>query len=86
MNGRAKAGTISVIGHTDDTGPDSRNDPLSQQRAQAVRGALEPLVKVAGVRFEVGGRGEREPIADNGTDEGRQANRRVTVTFAASQG
>lgn len=83
VNERAKAGTISVVGHTDNTGPDSRNDPLSRQRAEAVHGALEPLVKVSGLRFRVDGRGEREPIAENGTDAGRQANRRVTVTFAS---
>lgn len=82
VNDRARAGTISVVGHTDSTGPDTRNDPLSQQRAEAVRAALEPLVTVDGLNFRVEGRGEREPVADNGTDEGRQMNRRVTVSFA----
>ena len=83
VNERVKAGTISVIGHTDNTGPDSRNDPLSRQRAEAVPSALEPLVKLPGLRFQIEGKGEREPIADNDTDAGRQANRRVTVTFAS---
>lgn len=82
VNERSKGGTVSVIGHTDDTGPDTRNDPLSQERATAVKAALEPLVKVPGLIYSVEGKGEREPTADNTTDAGRQANRRVTVTFA----
>lgn len=82
VNERARAGTISVVGHTDSTGPDTRNDPLSLERAEAVRAALEPLVTVDGLSFAVEGRGEREPVADNATVEGRQMNRRVTVSFA----
>lgn len=83
VNRRARGGVIAVVGHTDSTGPDSRNDPLSQERAEAVRGALAPLVQVSGVSYQVSGRGEREPVDDNGTDAGRQRNRRVTVTFTS---
>lgn len=83
VNQRSKGGSIAVVGHTDDTGPDSRNDPLSQQRAEAVRAALAPLVQLPGVSYEVSGKGEREPVDDNGTEAGRQRNRRVTVTFTS---
>lgn len=82
VNERAKAGELSVVGHTDDSGTDAHNDDLSKRRAEAVRAALAPLVQVAGLTYRVEGRGEREPVAENSTDEGRQANRRVTVSFA----
>ncbi|HET7489140.1 MAG TPA: OmpA family protein [Acidimicrobiales bacterium] len=82
VNARAGGGVISVTGHTDDTGTDAHNDVLSLQRAQAVQAALAPLVAVQGVTYKVEGHGEREPVADNTTDAGRQANRRVTVAFA----
>ncbi|HET7489628.1 MAG TPA: OmpA family protein [Acidimicrobiales bacterium] len=82
VNERAKGGTIAVTGHTDNTGTDAHNDVLSLQRAQAVRAALAPLVTVAGVTYTVEGHGEREPVADNSSDAGRQANRRVAVAFA----
>lgn len=82
VNERAKAGALAVVGHTDSTADDAYNDALSKQRAEAVRAALAPLVKVEGLTYAVEGRGEREPIADNGSDAGRQANRRVSVTFA----
>lgn len=81
VNERAKTGNVKVIGHTDNTGDDAHNDVLSKQRAEAVRAALEPLLKVAGLKFQVEGRGEREPIADNDSDANRQANRRVSVAF-----
>lgn len=86
VNRRARSGSIAVIGHTDDTGPDSRNDPLSLQRAEAVRGALAPLVQVPGVSYQVSGKGEREPVADNGSEAGRQRNRRVAITFNVKDG
>ena len=82
VNERAKAGELSVVGHTDDSGTDAYNDELSKRRAEAVHAALAPLVEVAGLTYRVEGRGEREPVAENSTDEGRQANRRVTVSFA----
>ena len=67
---------VRVEGHTDDRGSDSKNLSLSEMRARAV---LRWLV-TAGIdpeRLEATGYGELRPIADNGTDEGRQRNRRV---------
>ncbi len=76
---------IAVIGHTDDTGPASVNDPLSLQRAQAVRGYLAER-GVSADRIDVQGRGEREPVASNASDSGRAANRRVEVFLAEQAG
>jgi outer membrane protein OmpA-like peptidoglycan-associated protein len=76
---------ISVIGHTDNSGPDTVNDPLSLQRAQAVRDYLAGR-GVGAARIDIQGRGEREPVASNATDSGRAQNRRVEVFLAESAG
>lgn len=81
INERAAPGEIAVIGHTDSSGADAYNDDLSARRANAVREALAPLVTLPGVSIRAEGRGEREPVEDNGSDAGRRRNRRVTVTF-----
>ena len=69
---------LTIIGHTDSTGPDSVNDPLSRDRAQSVRDYLA-VRGVSSSRVETTGRGEHEPIADNTTDAGRERNRRVEI-------
>jgi outer membrane protein OmpA-like peptidoglycan-associated protein len=69
---------LTIIGHTDSTGSDAVNNPLSMERAQSVRDYLAAR-GVAPTRVETMGRGEREPIADNGTSEGRAKNRRVEI-------
>ena len=71
-----EGGSIEVAGHTDDRGSDDYNLRLSKARVEAVILALT----VRGVVTEgfVGkGYGERQPIGDNGTAEGRAQNRRV---------
>ncbi|WP_197093901.1 OmpA family protein [Nonomuraea sp. SBT364] len=75
-------GIVTVEGHADSSGTHAVNDPLSVRRAQAVRAALSALVTRDGVGFTARGYGSRRPLYDNGTDEGRRRNRRVTVTFA----
>ena len=77
----ASASVISIDGHADDTGNDSINVPLSKERAESVEVALSDLVTRSGITFEVKGHGSAEPIADNETEEGRERNRRVSVTF-----
>ena len=67
---------FEVQGHTDNQGSDKINDPLSQQRAEAVVKALEGL-GVDGFNLRAVGKGSHEPVADNKTDEGRAKNRRV---------
>ncbi len=75
---------VVVYGHTDSTGSDAINDPLSVKRAQAVsdyllsKGVAENQIK------SVEGFGSKQPVADNSTAEGRAANRRVEIYMYAS--
>jgi outer membrane protein OmpA-like peptidoglycan-associated protein len=69
---------LTIVGHTDSTGSDRINNPLSIERAQSVRDYLAAR-GVSPQRVEVAGRGSREPVADNGTDAGRARNRRVEI-------
>ena len=69
---------ITIVGHTDSVGSDSYNQTLSERRAVAVRDELTAL-GVPSHRVRAIGRGEFEPRADNGTDAGRQLNRRVEI-------
>jgi outer membrane protein OmpA-like peptidoglycan-associated protein len=69
---------VRIIGHTDNTGSDAINDPLSLQRAESARQYLAAR-GVDPRRIIITGRGEREPIADNSSEAGRARNRRVEV-------
>jgi outer membrane protein OmpA-like peptidoglycan-associated protein len=73
--------SIVIEGHTDSTGDDAHNLDLSERRAAAVVAWLTGQGIDAG-RLTAVGKGETEPTADNGTLEGRQANRRVVVRSA----
>ncbi len=81
---RATAGEIAVIGHTDDVGDDAFNSDLSVRRAAAVAGVLEPALATAGLDVSIEGRGEREPVVENDTEQNRQLNRRVSIVFTAA--
>lgn len=72
---------VQIIGHTDATGSDAVNDPLSRERANSVRDYLAAR-GVDSRRIHTEGRGEREPIASNATDAGRAQNRRVEIFLA----
>lgn len=67
---------FEVQGHTDNQGSDAVNDPLSQQRAEAVVAALEKE-GVDPFNLRPVGKGSHEPVADNSTEAGRAQNRRV---------
>ena len=67
---------FEVQGHTDNQGSDKINDPLSQQRAEAVVKALEGL-GCDPFNMRAVGKGSHEPVADNTTEAGRAKNRRV---------
>jgi outer membrane protein OmpA-like peptidoglycan-associated protein len=73
---------LLIVGHTDSKGTDAYNMDLSERRAESAarylraRGVSRPI--------QVVGRGEREPVATNDTDEGRSLNRRVEVAIYAS--
>ena len=73
---------ILVTGYTDNTGNDSINIPLSQNRASAVANYL----KGQGVtsRIDTQGYGSQNPIADNSTAAGREQNRRVEISIYAA--
>jgi outer membrane protein OmpA-like peptidoglycan-associated protein len=73
--------TVTIIGHTDNTGSDAINNPLSVDRANAARDYLVSR-GVARNRIMTDGRGAREPIADNNTQQGRDKNRRVEIYVA----
>lgn len=77
----ASSSVVKIDGHTDDTGDDSINIPLSKDRAEAVESALDSLITRESVSFEIDGHGSADPIADNSTEDGRERNRRVSVTF-----
>ena len=71
---------IVVAGYTDNVGSDEYNQSLSEQRAKSVTSYLKGK-KIVEARFETVGFGEKSPIADNGTAEGRALNRRVELTL-----
>jgi outer membrane protein OmpA-like peptidoglycan-associated protein len=71
---------IEIAGHTDNTGSDEYNQSLSVRRATSVEDYLKSR-KIAPLRMEAFGLGEKYPVADNSTTEGRQLNRRVELTL-----
>ena len=75
---------VLIEGHTDETGPEEYNLDLSDRRAQSVAGYLTTN-DVLATRFTIMGYGETQPIADNSTAEGRQANRRVELAIMANE-
>ncbi|MCQ2243350.1 MAG: OmpA family protein [Bacteroidaceae bacterium] len=75
---------LSVYGHTDSTGSDKVNDPLSVNRATSVAQYLASQGISSQIR-DVLGFGSRQPVADNTTTEGKAANRRVEIYIYASE-
>ena len=69
---------VRIIGHTDSTGTDAINNPLSVERAASTRDYLIAR-GVPQQAFRIEGRGSREPVADNNSDAGRAQNRRVEI-------
>jgi len=69
---------IQITGHTDSTGSFSFNQALSEQRASSVKFAIQNY-GVAPGRIHALGQGPRQPVANNETEAGRQANRRVEL-------
>lgn len=74
---------IMVQGHTDATGSDSHNKKLSEERAESVGDYLQSNGVKSG-RIDESGHGEESPVADNSSEAGRQANRRVEVAIWAN--
>jgi outer membrane protein OmpA-like peptidoglycan-associated protein len=75
---------IEVAGHTDSTGTDAINQPLSERRAASVSNYLASK-GVNSARLNPVGYGSTRPIADNSTPQGRQKNRRVEINVVPVQ-
>lgn len=80
LNANPVTGVV-IIGHTDSTGSDAVNNPLSLDRANSARDYLIGR-GVAVARFSTDGRGAREPVADNNSADGRAKNRRIEIYVA----
>ena len=78
---QSPASSVRIIGHTDSTGGDAINNPLSVNRAASTRDYLTAR-GVGNQRIAIDGRGSQQPIADNATDTGRARNRRVEIYIA----
>ena len=76
---------IAIFGHTDNTGTDAVNNPLSKNRAQSVSKFLKAQGVAASQIKTIDGQGSKNPVADNSTAEGRKQNRRVEVYMYASE-
>ncbi|WP_457787688.1 OmpA family protein [Pseudomonas sp. PL-6] len=70
--------SVRVVGHTDSVGSDAYNQGLSERRARSVADFLIAQGVPAG-KVSTEGRGESQPVADNGSDAGRAENRRVEL-------
>lgn len=74
---------VSVIGHTDSTGPEAYNQKLSERRAASVAKYLEQNTNIVDEQIDAIGKGETVPTASNDTKVGRELNRRVTIVLDA---
>lgn len=70
--------TLTIVGHTDNVGSDQYNQALSERRAHSVARYLESK-RVNSMRLALAGKGESQPVANNNSESGRQANRRVEI-------
>ena len=70
--------SVTIDGHTDNTGSDKVNIPLSVRRAEACKKYLVSK-GISAERMTTAGFGSTQPVADNKTAEGRQKNRRIEI-------
>ena len=75
---------IIAVGHTDSIGSDAYNQKLSVRRAEAVKSYLVSK-GIERNRVYTEGKGEKQPVADNRTKEGRAKNRRVEIEVVGTQ-
>jgi OmpA-OmpF porin, OOP family len=75
---------IIAVGHTDSVGTDAYNQRLSVRRAEAVKGYLVSK-GIEKNRVYTEGKGEKQPVADNRTSEGRAKNRRVEIEVVGTR-
>jgi len=72
---------LRVVGHTDATGDAAKNQPLSLQRAEAVKKRILELAAADPARITTEGMGPDQPVESNDTPTGRALNRRVEITI-----
>jgi len=78
---QAENSKLTVVGHTDNVGNSDANLALSKNRAQSVVDYLKQK-GIPESRFQlIDGKGQSEPVADNGSESGKSKNRRVVITF-----
>ena len=75
---------IIAVGHTDSIGTDAYNQKLSMRRSEAVKAYLVSK-GVEKARIYTEGKGEKQPVADNKTKEGRAKNRRVEIEVVGAR-
>ena len=76
---------IIAVGHTDSVGTDTYNQKLSVRRSEAVKAYLVSK-GIEKNRVYTEGKGEKQPVADNKTAEGRAKNRRVEIEVVGTRG
>ena len=71
---------IRIVGHTDNIGSDRSNQVLSEGRCKEVK---QEMIRrgIRPERIQIEGRGERDPIVPNTSEENRQMNRRVEIVL-----
>jgi OmpA-OmpF porin, OOP family len=87
LTGKVKAINLEVIiavGHTDSDGSDASNQALSVRRAEAVKAYLVSK-GIEKNRVYTEGKGEKQPVADNKTNEGKAKNRRVEIEVVGTR-
>ena len=87
LTGKVKGINLEVIiavGHTDSVGADAYNQKLSVRRAEAVKAYLVSK-GIEKNRVYTEGKGEKQPVADNKTSEGRAKNRRVEIEVVGTR-
>ena len=75
---------IIAVGHTDSVGSDAYNQKLSVRRAESVKAYLVSK-GIEKNRIYTEGKGEKQPVADNKTSEGRAKNRRVEIEVVGTR-
>ena len=75
---------IIAVGHTDSVGSDAYNQKLSVKRSEAVKAYLVSK-GIEKNRVYTEGKGEKQPVADNKTAEGRTKNRRVEIEVVGTR-
>lgn len=76
---------VIAVGHTDSVGSDAYNQKLSIKRAEAVKAYLVSNGGIEASRVYTEGKGEKQPVADNKTAEGRTKNRRVEIEVVGTR-